>query len=432
MKTVAGFPFWHVEFDDAGKTIDPNSDSAMIAGVASAGITDLFIFSHGWNNDRATATRMYEGFFGEVRKLISRQTTRTVRPSVIGAIGVYWPSIAWPDEIGSDGTGGAASVADRTGLPPAIQLSMVFPHAMPARVAEVRKLLAGPPSSANLGKVRALLNELAARPARSSKHDSLEASAFSAAKFDDGTLLALAGNEGGLAGEGGAAGLGGDLAKLWDGAKASLRLASYWQMKDRAGIVGKSGLAPLIERLAKGAPTARLHLIGHSFGARLVSFGLSGLTGSGTASNLKSLLLIQGAFSHFAFAKELPFDRTRSGDLKGMDARVDGPLVTTYSTFDLAVGRSYPLASIVARQDSSATEDVVSRWGAMGSDGAQGVNAFASNLEVAGHPYGFLKHRWYNLNGASVIKIGDPPSGAHSDIIHPEIAWATLSAAAIV
>ena len=45
-------------------------------------------------------------------------------------------------------------------------------------------------------------------------------------------------------------------------------------MKNRAGTVGRNGLGPLLGRLPAGV---RVHLVGHSFGARLVSFALAGL-----------------------------------------------------------------------------------------------------------------------------------------------------------
>jgi hypothetical protein len=31
-----------------------------------------------------------------------------------------------------------------------------------------------------------------------------------------------------------------------------------------------------------------------------------------------------------------------------------------------------------------------------------------------------------------VVKKGNPPSGAHSDIVHPELGWAMLTAAGLV
>ena len=112
-------------------------------------------------------------------------------------------------------------------------------------------------------------------------------------------------------------------AGCWHGAKEALRQATYWQMKNRAGTVGRNGLGPLLGRLPAGV---RVHLVGHSFGARLVSFALAGLP-AGAPSPVRAVTLLQGAFSHFAFASPLPFDAGRSGALAGMLARIDGPLV---------------------------------------------------------------------------------------------------------
>src|SRR5262249_2309461 len=154
---------------------------------------------------------------------------------------------------------------------------------------------------------------------------------------------------------GGAVGLGNPFQKLWNGAKDALRVATYWQMKQRAGIVGRKGLgATVLASLAESAKNTRVHLLGHSFGARLVAFSLAGLPPAltGAASPVKSLFLLQGAFSHFAFADSLPFDHTRSGALKGMAARVDGPLLTTHSLKDLAVGLAYPAASFLNQEDA--------------------------------------------------------------------------------
>ena len=72
-------------------------------------------------------------------------------------------------------------------------------------------------------------------------------------------------------------------------------------MKARAGDIGRGGLGPLLVELHRRSPAVRVHLIGHSFGARLVSFALGGI-GSPAESPVASLLLVQGAFSHWSFA----------------------------------------------------------------------------------------------------------------------------------
>ena len=98
---------------------------------------------------------------------------------------------------------------------------------------------------------------------------------------------------------------------------------------------------------------------------------------------MRSVTLLQGAFSHFAFARPLPFDAGRNGALAGMLARVDGPLTACFSSHDLAVGRIYPLASLAARDDSAGAQDALFRWGGMGADGAQGVQALLDPIRPA-------------------------------------------------
>src|SRR6266536_2798313 len=253
-----------------------------------------------------------------------------------------------------------------------------------------------------------------------------------AKRWADETIPGSAGGAAAPAGEGGAAGIGSPFSRLWDGAKEALRQLTYFEMKKRAGVVGQAGLGPLVGRLAAAAPELRVHLIGHSFGARLVSFTLAGLPDPGAgASPVKSLLLLQGAFSHFAFADALPDDRRRGGALKGMARRVDGPLAASFSVHDLAVGKIYPLASLSSRDDSAAASDLLFRWGAMGHDGAQACAASELPLGPVGQPYQLAHGSFTNLNGDAVISQGGPPSGAHSDIFHPEVVWAAISVAGL-
>jgi hypothetical protein len=37
-----------------------------------------------------------------------------------------------------------------------------------------------------------------------------------------------------------------------------------------------------------------------------------------------------------------------------------------------------------------------------------------------------------NVRASDVVRAGGPPSGAHSDIVHPELTWIVLSAGRIV
>jgi pimeloyl-ACP methyl ester carboxylesterase len=175
----------------------------------------------------------------------------------------------------------------------------------------------------------------------------------------------------------------------------------------------------------------RVHLLGHSFGARVVAYALAGLPADGGPSPVKTVFLLQGAFSHFTFAASLPQDPARSGGLAGMQTRVDGPLLVSHSVHDLAVGQLYPLASMASQDDAAAFGDALYRWGAMGHDGAQTVQAADCVLGPVSQAYPFAPGAVVNLNGDNVITVGSPPGGAHGDINHPQLAWATLAAAGI-
>lgn len=437
-ETVAGFPFWLLAFDENGQPKRPSDLDAFVDEVKSQNLSDLFIFSHGWNNDPAIARSLYERFFTEIRKVLDDPNLPRRREATIGVTGIIWPSILWPDNDFGDQSGGAASLdseqpaADLTDELKKVYLSPSEQQA----VEELTNMLDRRERNQDaLLEFRAKLNQLMqGTAAEQPSYDNLEQQSTQVS--DDQwleALDALADQETSSDDAGGAAGFGDKFKRLWNGAKAALRATTYWTMKNRAGIVGKTGLGPLLGRLHEAVPDLKIHLLGHSFGARLVSYALAGLPDlpGDSKSPVKSLFLLQGAFSHFTFADPLPFDQNRKGELAGLASRVDGPLLTTHSLKDTAVGTAYPFASIVAGQDAADASDALFRWGAMGHDGAQSVEAAHDNLSAPGKTYAFAAGKWLNLDGNLVIINGGPPSGAHSDIVHPQTAWAALSAAGI-
>ncbi len=173
---------------------------------------------------------------------------------------------------------------------------------------------------------------------------------------------------------------------MWHGAREVLRSLSYYEMKNRAGVVGRNGLGPLLGGLA--APvghTMRVHLMGHSFGA-----------------------------------------------LAGYRSRVDGPLVATFTSADRAVGWWYPMASMLSHQDAESVGDLGYRWGGLGHDAYQQAATSTAVLAKPRTGYGFATGAFYRLDSNAVIKADQSPvSGAHSDIQHPEVAWAAISAAGL-
>jgi hypothetical protein len=434
---IAGQPHWEIGFDEHGKATPAEVD-ALLAELPGKDLTDLFVFSHGWNNDRRQARRLYQLYFQQVPGLLGRGGGQAAR---VGTLGVVWPSKRWADEpepTGDGGGGGAAGLGDAA--------AAAAPADDTALVEDLKDVFEGDQQRQALDELARLLEERPEDPAALARFQTLMgelagAPDAEAAGEDQGELALLEDDPeevfGRFAdavprtGEGGAAGIGDAFGRLWDGAKEALRQLTYFEMKKRAGVVGKQGLGPLLGRIHQADPELRIHLLGHSFGARLVSFALAGLP-DGAGSPVKSLYLLQGAFSHFAFADALPMDRSRGGALKGMAARVDGPLVASFTVHDLAVGKLYPLAALSSRDDAAGLEDQLFRWGGIGHDGAQAVDAAVAGLGPVGTGYPFQKGRFVNLDGNAIINRGGPPSGAHSDIFHPELVWAGLAAAGLV
>lgn len=432
---LAGLPFFLFDFDENGAIRDPAQHAATVEAISTQPFTDLFVFSHGWNNDRSTALNLYRRYFGELAKLLNDPAFPPKRPATIGLAGVVWPSILWPDEVpDANVPGGAASLTQPE----------------PPTVAEtLRQLYPQPDQRALVDNLLTLLNQKERDPAaltafrdgiaqltlaNGAATDALPLDPTKLKQADPRTLFGqLADIEPIANTEGGAAGLGDWFGSLWQGAKAALRLTTYWTMKERGGVVGEQGLGPLLGRLHERQPTLRINLIGHSFGARLVSYALKGLTPhfAGGVSPIKQVFLMQGAFSHVAFARQLPFDLTRSGDLAAMDERVDGLVVATFSEHDLAVAHAYRIASLLAGQDAAAADDLTFRWQGMGYDGAQAVGAKTERLGLPGTTYLPGNSRFINLDGNAVIREGGLPSGAHSDIVHPHTAWVPLTLAGL-
>jgi hypothetical protein len=459
---IAGLPFWELTFDADGDPDTAQRDT-FLTEVPGRNITDLVIFSHGWNNNRRIATELYTGFFS----ILAGQLTHVPanRPTVVGLAGVIWPSQLWSDQPIPDfpaaaaaGGGGAASLTDTT--PDDTGVAPADPTLDQETLDNLRELF--PQATGPLNKMAALLTTPPTADAQAEFYRQLkEFSRLAGGTGDDGEIDPAAGlhpaeprmlldndptvvferyrdalQELGVplaGGAGGQAGLGDVFRGIWNGAKEALRGATYWQMKNRAGVVGKDGLGPLLGRLHQAAPQVRVHLIGHSFGARLVSYALAGLPEVPGPSPVKAVTLLQGAFSHFAFAHPLPFDAGRNGALVGMLDRIDGPLTVCFSTHDSAVGTMYPLASIAAGDDAAAAQDLLYRWGGMGADGAQGVQAELTSIQPAGpgSTYNFTPQHALNIDASDIVRAGGPPAGAHSDIIHPELTWIVLTAGRI-
>ncbi|MDQ1039716.1 hypothetical protein QFZ75_006132 [Streptomyces sp. V3I8] len=436
-------PYWELTFDADGDVNGAQRDR-LLREVVERGVRDLIVFAHGWNNDRSAATRLCGRFFEPIPALAPNAR--------LGYVGVMWPAMRFADEPVPDFGRTVTAVSVGPALDKGTHGALLT--AFPGRatlIDQIARMLDQQPEGdealEEYGRLVRLLVEL--RPeapgaafaadtlAEAGPHSGPEMFLGNAARMCDEFARALAKDAGGA--ETGA-GSGRERAasappQAWEGARELLRQAAYFAMKRRAGTVGERGLGRMIGRLAQAAPGVRVHLVGHSFGGRLVSFALRGMPKG--VRNVKSLTLLQAAFSHYAFAARLPHDARDSGVLDGRQNRIDGPLVCCFSRFDSALGTVYPLASRTAGDDRTAAglglpPLLGPRWGALGHDGVQAVagtksftlsDALRTRLPVSG---------CVNIDASAVVRRGGPPAGAHSDICHPELAQVVLAAGRVI
>lgn len=455
MADVGGLPLLTIAFDEDGD-VDAAGEAGLRAGLDAADATDAVLFCHGWNNAPSTADRLYQAFFRPLPGLLAAHG-RPDRKVVL--VGVFWPSQRWSDEPIPDfeaggvdlgaGGGGAAGfdAVSSFPAPPSPdaatreQAIAAFPEAERRAAAELFALLEQRPDDrAALDRARELVAVLARSPGTDPRpdgeHDGGVPAAGDPATGTDALFGAFAAEleATGVAldeDSGGGAGFGERLGRLWHGAQEVARQLTFWQMRRRAGVVGERGLGPLLGRLLTHRPGLALHLAGHSFGARVVSYALAGLPASAGPAPVAAVSLFQGAFSHFAFAGSLPFDPGRRGALHGVLGRVAGPVVACYSRHDHAVGVFYPLAMTGSPDDAAGLTDSSFRWGGIGRHGHQaGVTEIP--LAKVGTRYAFAGPGPVNIDASPVTRTGRPPSGAHSDICHPELAWVVACAGGLV
>ncbi|MFD8092032.1 serine-threonine protein kinase [Streptomyces malaysiensis] len=423
-------PYWELRFDAYGD-VDIRQRDRLLEQAAQRDLTDLLVFSHGWNNTRAMATRFYDRFFAPFPELLGE-----AGPARLGYVGVVWPSMRFADESLA-----GLPREPAPGAPPGLDsdthqaLDVAFPgrQQIVARLAEL--LAERPERLVALDEFAVLVRGLVRfRGDFGPAGDAADTDADGVpAMFEEDVTevceqfaAALTEARGKTDTEDRAVADGG-IGWLWDGAHELLRQSTYYVMKRRAGTVGREGLGPVLGALAGLRPAPRLHLIGHGFGGRLVSYALAGLPEGAT---VESMTLLQGAFSHHAFAERLPHATDRGGALRSAPHRVRGPVVSCHSRHDTALGLLYPVAARVSG-DAASPLPGDARWGAIGYDGVQAV-ADCRRLDLAEALDGpFPATGCVNVDVSEVVRHGVPPAGAHSDICHEELARVVLRAGRI-
>lgn len=442
------FTHFDVEFTKDGKVFDNAQADAVLANLSK--FTDLFVVSHGWNNDMQEARLLYDNFFKSAGQLLDIKAVEGLAQRKFGVIRLFWPSKKFADEDLIPG-GGAASAIQESDESLIVFLEKM--KANPKRLsdsAKPQRRTSDPKRVAALTEAQALVPKLETNKRARTRFVALLRSILdpSIAHADDGSdeffalspedlfdafadgvsAPAASGKAGGARGvadatrpgAGGAAGV----ADLVSGVKAAARrianFATYNDMKQRAGLVGEKGVAPLISRIRGQEKEVKIHLVGHSFGGRLVTAASNALP-QGTPAI--SVSLLQAAFSHNGLATN--YDKEHDGEFCTLVAekRASGPIIITHTKNDRAVGVAYPLASRISRDQASALGDKNDPYGGMGRNGAQkmGPETTEGTLLKPGRSYAFVSGRVYNLNADDTIS-------NHGDVTNESVAYAVLNA----
>jgi hypothetical protein len=424
-----------IAFDQDGRerTDDPDGRNGrmtarILEDVQRQSPTNIFLFSHGWKGDVPAAIDQYNRW---IKALLGCSADMAAMKAAVPGfnplfIGLHWPSLPWgDDELAPGGfAAGAETVPlgnlkarylERLGDTPEIRaaLDVIFKEAAENPAA----MTLSPEVVDAYEKLNAALD--------------LESEGVAAGPDADREPFDPEGSFQRAQAESAAGFAGFD----FGGVLSPLRQLSFWTMKKRARTVGESGMHDFIAALQRACP-ARIHLMGHSFGCIVVSSILRG-NGSTLPRPVDSAVLVQGALSLWAYCPDIPKKRGSPGFYNGIISTkaVRGPILTTRSKFDTAVGRFYPLAAGLAGQvDFAATEDEkLPVYGGLGTFGIRGLTTgvVQDTLRAATHDYGFKAGTIYNLESSDFIKKGDGASGAHSDIDGPEVAHAIWQAAAV-
>jgi len=73
-------PFYALRFDKEGRSEGTRTQQHLV-DCLPGDVTDVFVFSHGWNNHWATALEQYRTFFTTYRTMVDREEVALVRGS---------------------------------------------------------------------------------------------------------------------------------------------------------------------------------------------------------------------------------------------------------------------------------------------------------------------------------------------------------------
>jgi hypothetical protein len=408
-----------LRYEADGSLISHEAQAGFVEALA--GSTDVFFFSHGWNNSFDAAAASYRRFI----KGYASQGTGPGENDKPLLVGVVWPSSSFtmPWEDGPFIAGAPADVERESGVRQVAAESLDPDQAQRLNDLLSRQETLEPAEARDAAELMiSFLPDV--DPEEGGARPTVEEVLAAWAQLDGGSVPAPADPD--------------DFGEIQPDQQSPedpeaagflknldprnlLRMGTVWMMKDRAGKVGARGASPLVRRILQ-EPHLRLHLVGHSFGARLM---LSAAAFAPLPRKVRSVLLLQPAVNRWCFAEDV-VGTGRVGGYNAVLDRVELPVLASMSSHDLALRQAFHLAvrgSSLGEPNIAALGDT-DRYGALGGYGPAGLAPAAVRQPVRrpGTRYQ-LAGRIIPIDGGGDID-GKPAIGGHSDINNPRTWWA--------
>jgi hypothetical protein len=295
-------PWYLIPYDKEGNCEGPQTLQHFIDAARAGNFTDVHIFSHGWNNVFTEAVGLYREFWTEyfaMRDQLGLNDAATYRPLIAGVI---WPSTALvSDEEQTPAIAGTdnADIEELASDLPADdaqrlrEISSAGREITREEALEVARILLPIYNRPEPDDFAAADGDAGAATPEELVDLWLKAQTASRPRFADlsgepGILPPISADP--LAVPPLAMPAPAGILDFLD-PKNIIRTATVYQMKDRAGRVGANGVGAMLNDLL--ASTALpVHLVGHSYGGRVV---LSALCGREHPRKVRSMLLLQPA-----------------------------------------------------------------------------------------------------------------------------------------
>ena len=428
-------PWYVVPFDKSGACTAPLTRKHLVDAIAGKTYSDVFLFSHGWNNDWATASARYENFiegFVKMREDFALTVSRAYRPLLVG---VFWPSTAlvMPWERAPKFAGAPAGVdADTDAW--RRELEDLAEDVDDADREAFYTLAQGENlTQAEAEYLAAIISKAAER------FDQADGEVAGAGGVPSpAELLARARRIPGTSGRSGQPGTFGFAAGTAGGPQAAfslsdldprklVRVATVLQMKDRAAHVGARGVGPLLRDILTVHPDVRVHLTGHSYGAIVVLSAVCYPTEKPLPAQVDSMLLLQPAVSQWCFAADVAGKGFAGGYRPALN-RVREPIFTTFTKRDSPLTTLFHLA---VRRDKDLGQPQIaggglpqapSTYAALGGFGPAGLSetelqVFNILAPATRYTLATPRPKVCALNGDSVIT-------GHGEVSVPATWWA--------